>query len=342
MFPLAASSVGITPVWASEIEKAPLAITKKQFPDLHQLGDIRKIRGDQIEAVQVITFGSPCQNLSIIGDRTGLQGSKSGLFYEAIRIIKEMREKTDGIYPTFAVWENVMGALSTGNRIAFKAMLEAFQGAEIPMPPSGRWAGSGMVRGRQPDLSWRVLDAQYWGRPRLCQRRKRVFLVADFRGTRSAEILFKPRRMFPDFVFGADGESTAACGDRISAKEAGRELPIIRAFYGRKMRQAAKEQDARMFLQSFGKSAQPFPTLLANGPNPFAIWYAGREKEGGIRYPTPLECERMMGLPDGWTAYGAAGETISDNARYTALGNAIALPCAEYIMAGIQEVFSDE
>ena len=197
VFPLAASRNGIIPVWASEIEKSPIAITKRHFPDMEHLGDITKIHGGNIPPVHIITFGSPCQNLSKIGKREGLAGSKSGLFFQAIRIIEEMRCATNGLYPVIAVWENVMGAFSSNDRMDFRAVLQSFSDTEISMPPTGGWANAGMVRGGKTDLCWRLMDAQYWGKPRLVQRRKRIFLVADFRGQRSAEILFKPRDMFP-------------------------------------------------------------------------------------------------------------------------------------------------
>ena len=147
VFPLAASRCGIVPVWASEIEKAPVSVTMRHFPEMEHLGDITKIDGGQVEPVHVATFGSPCQNLSLAGFRKGLAGAKSGLFFEAVRIMEEMRCATDGLYPTFTVWENVMGAFSSNNRMDFRAVLQSFTDTEVPMPPSGRWAGAGMVRG---------------------------------------------------------------------------------------------------------------------------------------------------------------------------------------------------
>ena len=192
VFPLAAARCGITPVWASEIEKAPISITKRHFPDMAHLGDITRMDGGAIPPVHVLTFGSPCQNLSQIGNRDGLAGAKSSLFFQAIRIIKEMRDATDNLFPVIAVWENVMGTFSSNDRMDFRAVLSAFNAADVPMPASGRWAGAGMVRGGTPDLSWRLMDAQYWASPRLA-RRQRIFLVADFGGRRSHEILFKPR-----------------------------------------------------------------------------------------------------------------------------------------------------
>lgn len=160
VFPLAAHRNGITPLWASEIEKAPIRITKRQFPHMIHLGDLTKLNGGKIPPVDIVTFGSPCQNLSTIGNREGLAGKKSNLFYEAIIIIEEMREITNGKYPTLAIWENVIGAFSSNDRMDFKTVLEAFVQTEVPIPPSRQWANADMVRGRNVDVCWRVLDSQ--------------------------------------------------------------------------------------------------------------------------------------------------------------------------------------
>lgn len=161
---------------------------------MKHLGDITKIHGDKIEPVDCITFGSPCQDLSIAGRRAGLAGERSGLFMEAVRIIKEMRSSTNELYPTFAVWENVPGAFSSNGGEDFRAVLEELARVEqpdasIPRPPrGGRWSKAGAIAGNGWSLAWRQLDAQYWGVP---QRRKRIALVADFGGQRAAEILFE-------------------------------------------------------------------------------------------------------------------------------------------------------
>ena len=147
VFPLAASRCDIRPLWASEIEAAPISITRRHFPDMAHLGDITKLDGGAIPPVHVLTFGSPCQNLSQIGRREGLDGTKSGLFFHAIRIIQEMRKATNDLYPVISVWENVMGAFSSNDRMDFRAVLSAFTDTEISMPASGRWANAGMVRG---------------------------------------------------------------------------------------------------------------------------------------------------------------------------------------------------
>lgn len=176
-FPLAAQRLGVEPVWASEIEKAPIAITTKQFPNMKHLGDICKINGAEIEPVDIISFGSPCQDLSVAGKRAGLDGERSGLFMEAVRIIREMRLKTNGEYPKAILWENVPGALSSNHGEDFRSVLEEITEAEIPMPNNGRWADSGMFATDSCSLGWRILDAQFWGVP---QRRRRIFLVASW------------------------------------------------------------------------------------------------------------------------------------------------------------------
>lgn len=162
---------------------------------MKHLGDITKIHGDQIEPVDCITFGSPCQDLSIAGRRAGLAGERSGLFMEAVRIIKEMRSSTNGLYPTSAIWENVPGAFSSNGGEDFRAVLEelariAQPDVSIPRPSGrgGRWSRAGAIAGNGWSLAWRQFDAQYWG---VAQRRKRIALVVDFGGQRAAEILFE-------------------------------------------------------------------------------------------------------------------------------------------------------
>ena len=218
-FPYAASFYGIRPLWASEIVPECVSVTKKHFPDMEHVGDITKLHGGALPPVDIITFGSPCQDLSVAsGKRLGLAGERSGLFLEAIRIIREMQEATNGEYPKFALWENVPGALSSSSRRDFKAVLEAFTDAEVPMPGSGRWANAGMVRGRGADLAWCVYDAQYFG---TAQRRRRIFLIADFRGERSGEILFVPKSLSGYFAAGGTPRQGPAAYAQSGAGTAG-------------------------------------------------------------------------------------------------------------------------
>lgn len=183
------------------------------------LGDITKIHGNEIEPVDCITFGSPCQDLSIAGHRAGLAGERSGLFMEAVRIIKEMRSSTNGLYPTFAIWENVPGAFSSNRGEDFRAVLEELArigqpDAAIPGPPrGGRWSKAGAIAGNGWSLAWRQLDSQYFG---VAQRRKRIALVADFGGQRAGEILFERTSMsrHPDPCIPAWKEVTGLTANR--------------------------------------------------------------------------------------------------------------------------------
>ena len=200
-FPLSGALCGIEPIWASEVEPYPIAVTKSRFPNMKHLGDISKINGAEIEPVDIITFGSPCQDLSVAGKRAGLkhedngddETTRSGLFMEAVRIIKEMREKTNGKYPRFAVWENVPGAFSSNKGEDFRIVLEELikvvePSAVMPEVPRFGWAYADSYCGNGWSLAYRVLDAQYWGVP---QRRRRIYLVADFGGQCAREILFE-------------------------------------------------------------------------------------------------------------------------------------------------------
>jgi len=158
-FPYAASFYGIKTLWASEIIPAAISVTRRHFPDMEHVGDITKLNGGELAPVHIITFGSPCQSFSIAGGRKGLAG-KSGLFWEAIRIIREMREATNGKYPQYCIFENVPGILSANRGRDYKTVLEAFTETEIPMPPSGKWTNAGMVRGGRIDFAWVIHNAQ--------------------------------------------------------------------------------------------------------------------------------------------------------------------------------------
>lgn len=218
-FPLAGVMCGITPVWSSEIEPFPLKVTAARFPDMKQLGSVTDINGAEIEPVDIITFGSPCQDLSVAGKQLGIhEGRRSNLFFEAVRIIKEMRDATgtdEHIRPRFAVWENVPGAFSSNNGADFQAVLQALasvscDGVSIPRPK--KWNHAGCVVGNGWSIAWRVYDAQYWGVP---QRRKRIYLVTDFASERAGEILFEREGVSGDSSeSGTAGKGTAADAER--------------------------------------------------------------------------------------------------------------------------------
>ena len=247
-FPLAGSLCGIEPVWAAEVEPYPIAVTKSRFPKMKHLGDICNVNGAEIEPVDIITFGSPCQDLSVAGKRAGLkhedngdeETTRSGLFMEAVRIIKEMRSATNGIYPTFALWENVPGAFSSNQGEDFRIVLEELikvvePTAKVPAPPKGGWAYADIYLGDGWSLAYRVFDAQYWGVP---QRRRRIHLIADFRGGRAGEILFKPESLRGYFAEGGktwqgvagDAQNCAGAVDRegeSAGGDGGRQLDAV-------------------------------------------------------------------------------------------------------------------
>ena len=200
-FPLAATMCGITPVAASEVEPYPIAVTKSRFPNMKHLGSVTDVKGNEVEPVDVITFGSPCQDLSVAGKRAGLkhedngdeETTRSGLFMEAVRIIKEMREATNGAYPRFAIWENVPGAFSSNKGEDFRTVCEELikivePGATMPAVPKNGWPYADCYCGDGWSLAYRVYDAQYWGVP---QRRRRIYLVADFRGECAGQVSFE-------------------------------------------------------------------------------------------------------------------------------------------------------
>ena len=170
-FELGALLQGITPVWASEIEPFPIRVTTKRLPSVKHYGDINKINGAEIEPVDVITFGSPCTNMSVAGKREGLHGEQSILFYQAIRVIKEMRCATNGRFPRFIVWENVFGAYSSSGGGDFRQVLSEIvkikdERLSVPMPEGGnrnvlcRWLPSGEIVGDGFSVAFRCLDAR--------------------------------------------------------------------------------------------------------------------------------------------------------------------------------------
>lgn len=184
------------------------------------LGDITKMSGYTIPPVDVITFGSPCQDLSIAGKRAGMAGERSGLFSEAVRIIREMRYATFGAYPKYAVWENVPGAFSSNKGEDFHAVLQSLcrvidPDAVIPRPTNARggikWPRAGAILADHYSLAWRTMDAQHWGVP---QRRLRISLVLDLTGGRAGEILFEPESLRGHFAPGiTPGQATAGTAE---------------------------------------------------------------------------------------------------------------------------------
>jgi DNA (cytosine-5)-methyltransferase 1 len=361
VFPLAAQMCGITPVWASEIEQFAIGVTKKRFPDMQHLGDVRGIEGSKIRPVDIITFGSPCQGLSIAGKRGGLDDERSGLFIEAIRIIEEMKYETG--YPRFILWENVLGALSSSGGEDFRTVLQEIakicgKDVVIPESPVGehgkqKWPTSGYVLGDNFSIAWRVLDAQFWGVP---QRRRRVFLVADFRGHCAGKILFvraglsrdfaAVRRAWEGFTGPTENTSSATGESVIKIVDFGNSFggcvcadvaPTLTENMKRESRNVPLVYDIAQRTDGIRIYENAAPTLTSfagsGGGNVPVV-----ESISRLRRLMPLECSRLQGMPSWW----CVDTPHADKAEYAAWGNSVALPCALYIFEGLAvELFKD-
>lgn len=318
------------------------------------LGDIKKIK--RAPFVDCITFGSPCQDLSIAGNRAGLSGNRSGLFMDAVRIIREMKEQSGGLYPTFAIWENVPGSFSSNSGKDFQAVLEELARIKepevsIPRPENGKWAKSGFIAGNGCSIAWRTLDAQHWGVP---QRRRRIALVMDFRGQRAGEILFErtgvsgnPEPRVPAWKGVARNPAHGTAGhDRVvegaeaytlkirSGCEGGGKGPLVQT---EKSATLSTLQDQTLFVlqgnmidRDVQQNGSGIATVRAD-THPSGVDYRAQLR-WIVRRLTPTECERLQGFPDGWTDIGDWTDSkgkrhkAADSPRYKVLGNSIALP----------------
>lgn len=340
-FPLAASLCGIEPVYAAEVEPYPIAVTKNRFPKMKHLGDVSKVKGGEIEPVDIITFGSPCQDMSIAGKRAGLkhadmgddETTRSGLFLEAIRIIKEMREATNGVYPRYAIWENVPGAFSSNRGEDFRTVLEEFirvkeKDAVMPAVPQAGWAYADCISGDGWSIAYRVFDAQYWGVP---QRRRRIYLVADFRGECAQEILFKRESLRGYFEAGrTPWQGIAADAQKISVCTDGKS-PTLRAEAHGNAPYVINKKTLVYDTRGNG-DGETVPTITGDHNNRItdytalcceAVVYDGANitsplnktnPQAGdpchtistdsrnyiVRRLTPTECARLQGFPDWW------------------------------------------
>lgn len=266
-FELAGSRCGIKPLWASEIEPFPILVTATHFPDMEHFGDIKKMNGGLIPKVDIITGGSPCQDMSIAGKREGLDGSRSNLFREQVRIAKEMRKSDEAagrtgkqIRPRYMLWENVPGAFSSNKGKDFRSVLEEIarikdSSVSIPMPE--KWKNAGSIMGDDYSISWRVLDAQYFGVP---QRRKRIYLVADFGGDTAPEILFEQDSLRGNTEESRKEGEGIANNARDGSKETNRE---IRCFdIGDRRRVADQSEVSPTLTQKMGTGGGNVPMLM--------------------------------------------------------------------------------
>lgn len=329
-FPLAASLCGIEPVYAAEVEPYPIAVTKNRFPKMKHLGDVSKVKGGEIEPVDIITFGSPCQDMSIAGKRAGLkhadmgddETTRSGLFLEAIRIIKEMREATNGVYPRYAIWENVPGAFSSNRGEDFRTVLEEFirvkeKDVVMPSVPAAGWPYADCYSGNGWSLAYRVFDAQYWGVP---QRRRRIYLVADFRGERAKEILFERKGLRGDIEESrTHGQETARCAKNSVGTAIGGVDRYNQSFLSglaQTLRASGGGDCIPTVLApvaNAGDNRTPFVASVIETSETVHCYDIGEARlrtpseyieKSPIRYSvrrlTPTECAKLQGFPDWW------------------------------------------
>ena len=349
-FPLAGQMCGIEPIWASEIEEYPIRVTKKNFPNMKHLGDITKINGAEIDPVDIICGGSPCQGLSVAGVKKGLKDERSELFFEMIRVIKEMRDATGGKYPTFVFWENVAGSLTSTGGDDFRIVLEQFcRIAEegVCIPRLEKWCKAGEILADGYSVSWRVLSAEYFGVPQI---RRRVFLVMCFRGGGySGEVLFKSKGMQRNFAEVRRSWQTAP-----TILETDIDKPITLQVRcgksgGGKGALIQEDKSATLSCSNTQVLIDAYRETMNHGcikdmkSAPLRAKGAGcgmgsaslvAKQQKRVRRLTPLECCRLQGFPD-WWCDGVEG---SDTAQYKMWGNGVALPCVLYIMEGIARV----
>ena len=299
-FPLAAVMNGITAVWASEVEPYPIRVTTKRLPYMKHYGDISQMDGTKIEPVDIITGGSPCQDMSVAGKRAGLDGERSGLFRQQIRIIKEMREASNGKYPRFMVWENVPGALSSNKGEDFKCVLEETARIKVtefnvPMPDKGKWNTAGLIVDEDNNFSigWRILDAQYWGVP---QRRRRIFLVADFGGTSSEEILFKREGLSWHFKESREAWQTATGSIEKGSNETGGNTYGI----------VGKGNNPHELYEWHGQDSR------VTGPLDISCTLSTNSREGHIVFEVPMTMQIRCGCEG-----GGKGPLIQENKSAT-------------------------
>lgn len=305
-FDLGFEAAGWQCCWQVEKDKACQQTLAYHWPSVKRYGDIQTVSGYDLEPVDVICFGSPCQDLSVAGRRKGFEGERSNLFFEATRLIKEMRDATRGTFPRYAVWENVVGSLNSRKGDDFEAVLKAL--ADL---------GANHIE-------WSVLDAQFFGVP---QRRRRVFVVACFDNPQGE------RRAPSIFAFSQGGcRNTSSCESkkqrdttRIAElpRNPGIELqPIV-------MDRAAFNQGINALYDTYIERTAIMPPLVARGPH--AIAHAGNENTLIIRRVTPIESERLMGWPDNHTLFKSNGKCNTDTMRYKMCGNGVASPVAQHV-----------
>jgi DNA (cytosine-5)-methyltransferase 1 len=329
-------AAGFAPMAHCEINDHARAVLRYRWPDVPLHGDVAAIDGRSFQGATLISGGSPCQDLSVAGKRAGLEGDRSGLFYEQVRIWTESGA-------TYCLWENVYGALSSNAGRDFAAVLSAFVGSAVDVPEGG-WRRAGVAAGSAAVAAWRVLDLQQFGPP---QRRVRVFvLVARAGGVDPAEVLdvgpagcqhTAPRENPAGAWWNGGGIVPSLDHSGIVKQQTMPEKQRLWALIDRTWRPVAfspgEDEPCAVCGEEYGDCACPGPTQdfayreTADGTlEAFVPW---------LRRLTPRETERLMSWPDDWTRYGIneAGKPyeLADTARFRLVGNGVGSVCVEWI-----------
>lgn len=313
-FDLGFEAAGWEPRWQVEWDARCRSVLERHWPQVARYGDVRDVRDP--EPVDLITYGFPCQDLSVAGRRAGLDGNRSGLFFEATRIIKEMRDDSGGRYPTWAVAENVCGLLNADRGAAMGRCLDAL-------------AGIGAV-----DIEWGVLDAQYFGVP---QRRRRVFIVAGFRaGALGAGPLLPLAESSSGDHRSSDSAREGASGDAAPRASGVGGVGGSETTYVKTIRSGARDRDGNLPAEVWAAQSTS-PTLIAFDNGSESRSTVLTTATTGVRRLTPRECERLQGFPDDWTARDADGKPVADTVRYRMMGNAVAVPVAAWVARRIAD-----
>lgn len=327
-------------MWSSEIDPFCIALTAQLFPDVEQLGDIKKLDAEKVTPVDIVCAGSPCQDLSVAGKQTGLKGERSGLLLRAIEFVRRMRMSTGGAQPRWFIWENVPGAFSSNAGSDFRTLLEKIGQTKVPVPRHKKWAYAGMVRSDECDIAWRLLNAEFFG---VAQRRRRVFLVADFGATGrcAGRCLFERKMLHRDSPEGKQEETRTAGSAGNSTATASR-IRCLNPDYP----QAWRCYDPAWKMCSLpareGHGGEPGNVLLLNdqGGSKDTLIKQTSQRAKSIRRLTCRECERLQGLPDDWTLINH--KTCSKSSRYRALGNGMAQPVPDFILLRLVEALENE
>lgn len=377
------ASLGFEAVAFAEIEAFPCAVLKAHYPDVPNLGDVTKITETVIRQqgpIDLVVFGSPCQDLSIAGKGKGLKGERSSLFYDAVRIITWARRHCGC---RFALWENVPGAFTSNQGADFSEVLRLLTGTRQHQPE--KWRNAGVAFGQQGLVEWRVLDAQYFGVP---QRRRRIFAFADFGDWRGRKpVLFEPgglrrhpakgKKKKQDLAGTLEARTRAGGFPGTDGACANHVIPVrqrpfdMLAFgvYGEgKMASTVKARDYKdatdLVACGFSAWANGERDEVTDGTPPVrcsnrvAAVIPVHNQAGGkagqghpamlnsmaIRRLTPLECERLQGFEDNWTRIPWRNKDklgCPDGLRYKAIGNSMAVPVVRWIGQRIKTVCGD-